>query len=146
MDRPLLQAVAWEAIKRVPAGSLAMYSMDLLLDPRVNQLYRPPPIGARQCFGSAEQPADQRPFVIHRAAVRPQMDAVEFIHRRILLGAGLAWQAGHFFRRGGHRTTAVMAARDALERGNLLAQRANFLTVAAHPNGYRTRNRRQILT
>ncbi len=104
----------------------------LLLHPRMNQFHRPAPIRARQGLGGAEQPANQRPLVIHRATIRPQMHTVEFFHSGILLGVGLARQTRHFFGRGGHRPAAVMAAGNALERGNLLSQCADCLAVAAH--------------
>lgn len=119
--------------------------MDLLLDPRVNQLHRAAAIRARQGCRGAEQPTDQRPLVIHRAAIGAQVHAVQFIHRGVLLGPRLTRQARHFFWRSGYRTTAVMAAGHALERGDLLAKSADFLTVAAHRSEYRESEQGGIL-
>jgi hypothetical protein len=106
--------------------------MYLLFDPRMNQFDRTAAVRAGQGFGGAEQAADKRPLVVHRATLRPEMYTVQFIQRGFLLGGRLARQAGHFLRRSGDRTTAIMAARYALERGNLAPQIADFLTVAAH--------------
>ena len=99
----------------------------------VDQLHRSPPVGARQGRCGAEQAANQRAFFVHRAAVGAQMHTVQLVHGRFLLGGCLARQARHFFRRGGHRSAAVMATRYALKRWYLLAQEADFMTVAAHP-------------
>ena len=106
--------------------------MHLFLDPRVYQLLGASAVGARQGLSGAEQPADQRSLFVHRAALWPEVNAVEFVERSLLFGSRLAWQARHFFRRCGDRPTAVVAARHAFERRNLPPQIADFLTVATH--------------
>ena len=106
--------------------------MHLLLGARMNHLHRPSAIGARQVRSGAEQAADQRAFVINRAAAGAQVNTVEFIQCGLLLGGALARQARHFFRRRGHRPATVVTARHAVKRRNLLAQKADFFAVATH--------------
>ncbi len=106
--------------------------MHLLLDSRVNQGFGAAAIGAWQRSRSAEQAADQRALVVHRATVRPQVHAVELVERCLLLCRGLARQARHLFGRRRHRPTTIMATRHAGEGWNLPPQIADFLAIAAH--------------
>ncbi|OKN71620.1 hypothetical protein AM433_004509 [Pseudomonas aeruginosa] len=64
---------------------------------------RAPPLRAGQVRRGAEQPADQRTFLIGLAAVRSEMDAVPLGQGGVVFGLALHRQAGHLFRRGGNR-------------------------------------------
>ncbi len=91
--------------------------MNLLFDPWMDQLDRATSIRAGQACGGTEQAADQWAFVIHRAALRAKVYAIEFIQRGVLFGGRLARQPRHLFGRRGHRATAVVAARHTFKRG-----------------------------
>lgn len=106
--------------------------MHQLFGRRVDRLLRATATGAGQARRGAEQAADHRPLLVHRAAARPQVHAVQALQRGILFGLGLARQAGHFLGRGGDRATAIMAAGLALERGDEFAQEVDLVAVAGH--------------
>jgi hypothetical protein len=119
--------------------------MNLLFRSRVNHLERVPTVGARQVRGGAEQATDQRALVVHRAAIRPQVNTVQLVQGRLLLGSRLARQTRHFLGRGGYRPTAIVATWHTFKGRDLLPQKADFLAIAAHLNHYRDTQREGIL-
>src|SRR3979490_93037 len=106
--------------------------MNLLFRSRVNHLDRAPTVWARQVRGGAEQATDQRSLVVHRAAIGPQVNAVQLAQGSLLLGSRLPRQTRHFLGRGSHRPTAIVATWHTFKRRDLLPQKADFLAVAAH--------------
>lgn len=110
--------------------------VDQLFGRRIDRLIRTPSPGAGQTRRGAEQATDHRALCIDRAAVRAKVYAVQALQRGVLLGLGLARQAGHFLGRGGDRAAAIMAAGLALERGDEFAQEVNLVAVAGHEAAY----------
>ncbi|SPO58184.1 protein of unknown function [Pseudomonas sp. JV551A1] len=106
--------------------------VDQLLGSGLDHLFRATTTRAGQTRRGAEQAADHRALFIHRAAVGAQVHTVQALQGGVLLGLGLAWQAGHFFRRSGDRAAAVVAAGLALEGRDEFAQEVDLVAVAGH--------------
>lgn len=90
--------------------------MNLLLDLRRDHLFGSSAVRARQTRRSSEQPADQRALIVDHATLGAEMRAAQIFKGGGMSGFTSNRQARHLDRRGGDRTTAVVATGNALER------------------------------
>lgn len=102
------------------------------LGSRIDHVDRPLAVGACQARGGSEQSADERALAVDLATVLAEVDAVQMVQRGGVFAFGFDGQPCHLLRGRGHRTTAVVAADDAGEGRNALAQLFDFSIVGGH--------------
>lgn len=102
------------------------------LGSRIDHVYRPLAVGACQARGGSEQSADERALAVDLATVLAEVDAVQVVQRGGVFAFGFDGQPCHLLRGRGHRAAAVVAADDAGEGRNALAQLFDFSIVGGH--------------
>ena len=113
-------------------ASVYKKGVHLLFDLWRGHCCRAEAVGAGQAGRGAKKPADQRPFGVHQAALRAEMDAVQACQCRLMGRLAFSRQSGSFCAGGGDRAAAIMAAWSTGEGRNLAAEETDFLVVATH--------------
>lgn len=107
-------------------------SLNLPLYLWIEHLQRPLTVRTRKALCRAEEAADQRSFAVYLAAIVAKIRAAEFGQGCLVFLITFNRQPGNFFGRGGDGTAAIVTARFAGERRNVLAEESDFLTSYCH--------------
>lgn len=117
----------------------------LLLYLRIDHHLRPLAIRTGESWRRSEQAADQRAYCIDLASIVTQVRAAQIGKRRLMFLVAFDWKPCHLFRGGGYRPAAIVTTGFALERGNMLSEKPDFLAVACHCRCYLEKSLHHIL-
>jgi len=107
-------------------------TLDMLLYLWIDHNLRPLAIRTDETWRRSEQTADQRAFCVDLASIVAKVWAAQIGKRRLMFFFAFDRKPCHLFAGGGYRPAAIVTAGFALERGNVLSEKPDFLAVICH--------------